>query len=108
MSQARDREKLSYSSSEDAVESRRVVTIQNPSGLHARPCHAVASTAQAYTSALEVGYQGRRVNGKSILELMTLCAAQGAVLELVGRGADAEALVETLVRLVESGFDERS
>lgn len=89
------------------MEIRRRVTIPNPSGLHARPCHALASTAQGYESALEVSCEGRSVNGKSILELMTLGAAQGSVLELVGRGEDAAALVEDLTRLVESGFDER-
>lgn len=89
------------------MEIRRQVTIPNPSGLHARPCHALASTAQAFQSSLEVACEGRRVNGKSILELMTLCAGQGTVLEIVGRGADAAALVEALARLVESGFDEQ-
>jgi phosphotransferase system HPr (HPr) family protein len=89
------------------VEIRRQVTISNPSGLHARPCHALASTALAFQASLEVGCHGRRVNGKSILELMTLCAGQGTVLELVGRGADAAELVQALARLVESGFDER-
>lgn len=89
------------------MEVRRSVTISNASGLHARPCHAVASTAQGYASTLEVCCEGRSVNGKSILELMTLGAAQGSTLELVGRGADAAALVEDLARLVESGFDER-
>jgi phosphotransferase system HPr (HPr) family protein len=89
------------------MEIRRKVTIPNPSGLHARPCHALASAAQAFQATLQVGCGGRSVNGKSILELMTLCAGQGTVLEIVGRGVDAAALVETLSRLVESGFDER-
>ena len=89
------------------MEFRRRVTIPNPSGLHARPCHALAAAAQVYASTLEVSCEGRSVNGKSILELMTLGASQGSVLELVGRGADAAALVEDLARLVESGFDER-
>lgn len=89
------------------MEIRREVTIHNQSGLHARPCHALASAAQAYRSSLEVACGGRSVNGKSILELMTLCAGQGTVLEFVGRGEDARALVEALARLVESGFGEQ-
>jgi phosphotransferase system HPr (HPr) family protein len=92
---------------QQTVEIRRRVTVPNPAGLHARPCHALASAALGYAATLEVSCGDRRVNGKSILELMTLGAAQGAVLELVGRGADAAALVEDLARLVESGFDER-
>jgi len=80
--------------------------IPNAAGLHARPCHAIASTALAHKSELEVVCEGRRANGKSILELMTLRASQGKVLELAARGPDARGLVEALERLIGSGFGE--
>ena len=88
------------------MEARREVRIPNPSGLHARPCSAFVSLAQGFQSELEVGCEGRRANGKSILEMMTLCAPCGAVLELVASGEDAGELVRSLAELVQSGFDE--
>ncbi len=91
----------------EASEALRTVRLRNSAGLHARPCHALVTTARSFESELRVGCGGREVNGKSILELMTLCAGQGTVLEFVGRGEDAAALVEALARLVESGFGEQ-
>ncbi|MBK7643500.1 MAG: HPr family phosphocarrier protein [Planctomycetes bacterium] len=79
----------------------------NPTGLHARPCHAIARTAQAFRSELRVSCEGRDVNGKSILDLMTLCAPCEAVLSFHARGEDAEELVSALATLVEGGFGEQ-
>lgn len=87
-------------------EIRATVRIVNPHGLHARPCHAVVSAALPFESELRVRCREREVNGKSILELMTLNASCGCELELSARGADAQALVDALVALVGSGFGE--
>jgi phosphotransferase system HPr (HPr) family protein len=90
------------------VEARRLVTIVNPAGLHARPCHAVVTLAMGFQSELWVGSGGREVNGKSILELMTLNAGPDSKVELRASGADAEELLTRLQALFESGFGERS
>lgn len=89
------------------VEAQRSVRLCNPTGLHARPCHAIARTAQAFQSDLRVACEGREVNGKSILDLMTLCASCDAILSFRARGQDAEALVSALAALVEGGFGEQ-
>lgn len=82
--------------------------IRNAEGLHARPCHALVTTAMGFESDLRVLCETREVNGKSILELMTLYAPCDAELELVAQGRDAAALVERLADLVESGFQDRA
>ena len=46
------------------------------------------------------------VGGTSILGLMMLAAAAGAVLELRARGREASAALEALSALVARGFDE--
>lgn len=88
------------------MELRRTLRIVNDQGMHARPCHAFVSTALNFGSDLEVSLRGRRVNGKSILELMTLGAAFGDEIELCARGADAQAVVDALVALIGRGFGE--
>ena len=88
----------------DAAE--RSVRIPNASGLHARPCHALVAAAREYESDLRVACGGREVNGRSILELMTLCAPCEAVLSIRARGRDAQALVARLASIVEAGFGE--
>jgi phosphotransferase system HPr (HPr) family protein len=89
-----------------SIELRRTVRVINAQGLHARPCHAIVSCALAHASELRIRSRGREVNGKSILELMTLSAGPGTELELVARGVDAEALLAELEQLFEGCFGE--
>jgi phosphotransferase system HPr (HPr) family protein len=84
----------------------RSVRIPNSSGLHARPCHALVAAAREYESELRVACGGREVNGRSILELMTLCEPCESVLSFRARGRDAAALVARLASIVEAGFGE--
>jgi phosphotransferase system HPr (HPr) family protein len=88
------------------VDAERTVRIVNRSGLHARPCHALVTRALLYKSDLRVACGPREVNGKSILELMTLSAPCEAELHFKARGEDAGALIDDLSALVESGFQE--
>ncbi len=88
------------------MEYRRTVRIRNSQGLHARPCHAIVSAALEFRSDLRISCGTREVNGKSILELMTLNAGCGTDLEIAACGEDAQTLIERLATLVESGFGE--
>ena len=88
------------------MEAERSVRIPNAAGLHARPCHAIVTTARGFESDLRVACGEREVNGKSILELMTLSAPCEAVLSFRAHGRDAETLVTALAALVEGGFGE--
>lgn len=89
-------------------EHRCTVRIVNESGLHARPCHAIVVLARDFGAELWIGCGDREVNGRSILELMTLEAACGRDLDLRAVGDDARALLEALRALVVSGFEESS
>ncbi len=82
--------------------------IVNATGLHARPCHAIAALANGFESSLQVGVRDRLVDGRSILSLMTLGAAQGDILQFQAQGRDANALLSALCDLVAAGFRERS
>lgn len=80
--------------------------LTNERGLHARPCHAIASIALEHHSSLQVRCGGRDADGRSILSLMTLAAPYGSLLEFRAEGDDAEELLRRLVALVGSGFSE--
>ena len=92
------------STSEDGEEHVRSAKIMNPEGLHARPCHAVVSLAQEFEADLRIRNGAKQVNGRSILELMTLSASQGDELEFTATGRDALALLEALSCLIAAGF----
>jgi len=88
------------------MELTRQLRIVNKAGLHARPCHSIVTLALNYACELRIRVGGREVNGKSILELMTLNASEGTELEVRAWGGDAEALLGELEALVKTGFGE--
>jgi phosphocarrier protein len=84
-----------------------VVTLKNPSGLHARPASQFVQTAGKFKgTTVRVAANGKEIDAKSILAIMGLGARQGTELTLKAEGPDAEAAVAALVALVESGFGE--
>jgi len=85
---------------------RKKVIIPNRAGLHARPISRFVEIASKFTSPLKVVCNGQSVDGKSIIQLMTLAAGCGTELELVSEGDDAEQMLDSLCALVSTGFDE--
>jgi len=69
-----------------------------------RPAYLFAETASKFDSEIELIKDDVRINGKSVLDILTLGAAQGTEILLEAIGDDAEAAIVTLEQLVESGF----
>ena len=88
------------------MELRRTVKVVNVQGLHARPCHSIVSAALGFQSEMRIRSGPREVNGKSILELMTLNAGLGTELEVRVWGSDAAALITRIEELFQGGFGE--
>jgi phosphocarrier protein HPr len=85
---------------------RRIATICNQRGLHARAAARFVKTAGQFDAEVRVRKNGTEVSGRSIMGLMMLAAAPGTVVELSGTGSEAEAAVAALARLIECKFDE--
>lgn len=83
------------------LKASRSVTIRNPQGLHLRPGELFVRKASEFESTVEVISGSRRVDGKSLLDIATLGAAQGTKLEIAAHGPDAEAAVEALAVILE-------
>jgi phosphotransferase system HPr (HPr) family protein len=62
--------------------------------------------ASSFAAEVEIAKGNQVINGKSILDLLTLGAGNGTTLTLRASGPDAEAAVEALARLIEGGFGE--
>ena len=82
------------------------VTVVNPQGFHARPAHLFVKLAATFQSQVEILKGNEVINGKSILDLLTLGAGNGTTLTLRASGPDAESAVEALAKLIEGGFGE--
>ena len=82
------------------------VTLDNETGLHARPARIFAKQAAGYASEVTVAKDGDAVNAKSVLSVLTLDCHQGDTITIRAEGDDAETALSELVALVESGFGE--
>ena len=83
-----------------------LLTLTNKLGLHARAAAVFVKALNSLDAQVTVSWDGRTVNGRSMLELMTLGAPQGSALEVQVRGADAEAALAALTTVVENRFYE--
>ena len=84
----------------------REVLINNASGLHARPATFFIQKANCYKSSIWVEKDERRVNAKSLLGVLSLGIVGGTTIRIIADGADEQAAVDGLIKLVESGFAE--
>lgn len=78
----------------------KVFKVISESGIHARPATILVQTASKFNSDLNLEYNGKTVNLKSIMGVMSLGIPKGAQIKITTEGADAAdaiaALTETL------------
>lgn len=84
----------------------RAVTLQNETGLHARPAKVFANAAGDVDAEVTVTKGDREVNAASVLAVLSLDCHQGDEIVIRTEGDDAEAALDRLVELVESGLGE--
>ena len=82
----------------------REVVVANEEGLHARPADLVAREAQRWESRIEFVGKAQRVDGKSILDLLTLAAEEGTHLVVEATGPDASEALDAIGNLFEQKF----
>lgn len=82
------------------------IVIINPLGLHARAAARFVHAASAFTSRIRVGRAGREIDGKSIMGLLLLAAAQGSTITITAEGPDEHVAIGALCALIQRGFDE--
>lgn len=82
------------------------VNVQNQIGLHARPATFFIQKANEFKASIWVEKDERRVNAKSLLGVLSLGIVGGTSIRIIADGADEQNAVESLVKLVETGFAE--
>lgn len=82
------------------------VQVANRLGLHARAAARFVKLASRFESRISVSKDSSRVDGKSILSLLTLAAREGTRLRLAAEGNDAGEALTELATLVRDRFGE--
>jgi phosphocarrier protein len=83
------------------------IPIINKLGLHLRAAAQFVQTANKHQSDVWVSKDERRINGKSIMGVMTLVAAVGSTIKVECEGPDAEACMAALEKLASDRFGEK-
>ena len=82
------------------------VEIVNKLGLHARASAKLTQVAAQFKCDIWISRDGRRVNAKSIMGVMMLAAGIGSRVLIETEGADADAALDALVKLIADKFGE--
>lgn len=82
------------------------ITVPNELGLHARAAARLVERANGFESEVRVSHRDRTVNGKSIMGVLMLAAAQGAELTIDTTGPDEDEALSGVLSLVKEGFGE--
>jgi phosphocarrier protein len=82
------------------------VEIVNKLGLHARASAKLTQVASGFQCEIWISRNDRRVNAKSIMGVMMLAAGQGSKVTIEASGADADAALAALTRLIAERFGE--
>ncbi len=80
--------------------------IKSKLGLHARPAALFVQTANRFKCEIEVVKGRQRVNGKSIMGIMTLAAGTGSAIIVRASGEDSLEAMAEISRLIASDFGE--
>jgi len=84
----------------------RTVTIKNRAGIHARPAALIVQTASKFSSKIWLEKGNERINGKSIMGIITLGASFGTPIKIIADGPDEQGAVDAIEALFENRFQE--
>jgi phosphocarrier protein len=86
--------------------SEKNVTIVNETGLHARPASQFVQKAGKFKSDIQIVFEDKEVNAKSIMGVMSLGIGQGKEITLKAEGEDEVEAVNELENFIKTEMAE--
>ncbi|MBN1468772.1 MAG: HPr family phosphocarrier protein [Fusobacteriaceae bacterium] len=74
----------------------KTVVITNDTGIHTRPGNEFVGEAKKFESTVTLKANGKEINGKSLLKLLSLGAKKGTEVTVITEGPDADAACKKL------------
>ncbi|UOQ43665.1 phosphocarrier protein HPr [Halobacillus salinarum] len=85
----------------------QTMKITSADGVHARPATALVQVAGRFQSEINLEYNGKSVNMKSIMGVMSLGIPNGAEIKFTAEGSDEQEAIEAVVaKTKEEGLGE--
>ena len=79
-------------------------TIINKQGLHMRPASTFVQAMNQYKSDITIFFNGKELDGKSIIQVMMGCIQRGAEIRLQCSGPDEVEMLQAAGDLIRSGL----
>jgi len=79
---------------------KKSVTIEIEGGLQARPAAQFVQEANRYNANVYLEKDGKQVNAKSIMGIMSLAITKGETVVLMAEGADEQMAIDHLMSFV--------
>lgn len=80
---------------------KKTVEIKNSTGLHARPAALFVKKAGEFESEINVIFDDKEVNAKSVMGVMSLGVSKGKKIVIQAEGEDSKEAVNQLVEFVQ-------
>ena len=75
-------------------------------GFHMLPANNFITAMTKYKSDITIIFNGNRINGKSIMNIMAACIKYDSPITIECSGEDEQEMLDEAVRLIESGLEE--
>ena len=85
---------------------KKEVSVQNKTGLHARPASEFVKKASTFKSSIFIEFKDWSINAKSIVGILSAGIGYGSKLVLTAEGEDEEEALRVLADLVDNKFGE--
>ena len=85
---------------------QKTITIENKTGIHARPASIFVQTATKFKSKIQLQAKGKTIDAKSILMIMSMGLVKGTEVTIIADGPDEAEAVKALKDLIDSKFGE--
>ncbi len=82
------------------------ITIDNPTGLHARPAKYFVQVAKKFKSDIRLLRDGKKANAKSLVSILTLGVKCGHEIQIVVEGVDEDQALDALKAAIDDNLGE--
>ena len=81
--------------------------VTNKSGLHARPATDFAETAKGFQSSVQLTFNGKTKNAKSVIGILALGIKQNSTVTVSVDGEDEQEALNAILALAADNFHEQ-
>lgn len=84
----------------DTESCQQNIRLAQKNGLHLTPISRVVKAASQFECEIQIAWNQKEANAKSVMELMTLGATCGSELDVTANGKDSQAAIQAIAEIL--------